>query len=65
MDEFNDCCKFMAVWAMVRECARGEENQRRTQTLAATLDNVFGNLVDKNNFRMKMPANDDINRLHV
>jgi hypothetical protein len=50
---------------LVAESSGREQYQRGTHTLAATVDDVLGNLSNQYNVRMKTISNDRINGLHV
>ncbi len=54
MNEFNDRRKFVMVVAPIAICIRNQQQENRADAFATGADNVFGNLIDERDFRMKL-----------
>jgi len=65
MDHFDDRGQGVVLRAAMTAGARGENEQRRPESLAAAADDVFGDLPDQDHIRGKALAQDAIDCLHV
>jgi hypothetical protein len=65
MNEFDDSCELMVLRALIAHRAGRIQDQRWPQTLAATVNDVLGDLTDEDDVRMKALTNNRIDRLHV
>jgi hypothetical protein len=65
MDELHHRRQFMVALARITEGLRGEQHQRRTQALAAAVDDVGPDLVDQRHFGMQTGAYHRIHCLHI
>ena len=65
VDELHHCRHFRPVHPGIAAGTGRQQDQRRTQPLAARTDDVLGDLAHQNDIRMQPFPYDDIERTHV
>jgi len=65
MDKLDHGRQLMVMRAAIPQRTGGKQHQRRSQALAATLDDVLGDLSHQNDIGMQTRPNDGIDRLHI
>jgi hypothetical protein len=65
MNELDHGRQFVVMLAAVTQRAGGKQHQSRTQSLAATLDDVLGDLPDQHHVGMQALADHRVNGQHV
>lgn len=65
MNELDDGSQFVMMTAPVIQRTGSEQDQGRSHAFAAAVDDVFGNLPDKNHIGVQTVADHRIHRLHV
>ena len=65
MNELDHCRKLLMIRAAVAQRASREQDQCRTQSFAAALDDVLGDLPNQSDIGMQALTDYRVNRLHV
>ena len=65
MDEFNYRGELVVIGSLVAERASRQYDEHWAQALAATPDNVFGDLAHQRHVRIEPGANDGVYRTHI
>jgi hypothetical protein len=65
MNELDHGRQFVVMLAAITQSAGGKQYQSRTQSLAATLNDVLGDLPDQHHVGMQALANHRVNGQHI
>ena len=65
MNELDDSSEIILIFPGIAERTSGKNDQRGTQALAATVNDIFAYLPDEADIRIKLLADNRIYRDHV
>ena len=65
MDELDNRSQIVVVPAAITQRAGRQQDERRTQALAAAADDVLGDLTDKHDLGMQPVADHRVHGLHI